>query len=136
MRAAITIGDYFVEQELALDSVTRQPPELLAARRVLAWIVENGALTFTTRDLHRAKRGTGALQDAASVKAALTLLAEHGFVRRVDAERSDPGRPSEHWEVNPLALRAHGQNGQNPEERPAGGDSVHIVHVADEGKAA
>ncbi len=118
--AAIRIGDYFIEQEIKLKTYTGQSQEVMAARLVLDWIMEEPRDTFTTRDVHATKRRTTGLHDAGSVRRALTLLAEYGYIHPAEPLTGTVGRPSETWLVNPAVYP------QNPQNLPMMG-SVDIV---------
>ncbi len=122
---AIVIGDYFVEQELRLHTYAGQSQEAEAAQLVLDWIIGEPRETFTTRDVHAAKRGTNGLHNAGGVKHALTLLAEYRYIRPAEPDARTVGRPSETWLVNPAA---YPQNPQNS----SGRDSVDIVDASGE----
>lgn len=135
MLAAITIGDYLIEQEVALDSVTSQTSETVGARAILDWIRTTGSLDFSTRDVHRAKAGRVALRTSEQTRAALKLLADHGYVTRVDEKSSK----SERWIVNP-AIFATGSGVLTPRQsRQEEGDDaapVEVVNVSRSGEAA
>ncbi len=122
---AIVIGDYFVEQELRLHTYAGQSQEAEAAQLVLDWIIGEPRETFTTRDVHAAKRGTNGLHNAGGVKHALTLLAEYRYIRPAEPDARTVGRPSETWLVNPAAYPQKTQN-------PPGRDSVDIVDASGE----
>jgi hypothetical protein len=124
-RAAVRIGDYFVEQESAANRAALKSPALRGAEQLLDWITTDGLAGFTTRDALVTKRGTTVLSDAAKVRAALGVLVEHGYIRKDEGRTGEKGRPSETWSVNPAT---HAQNAHNPV-------SVNIVHAA-EGAAA
>lgn len=53
---------------------------------------------FSTRDVYL--RGWSGLTELTAIRAALGLLAEHGFIRP-KASEPGPGRPSERWEIHP-----------------------------------
>jgi replicative DNA helicase len=70
------------------------------ARRVADWLAATGRERVTQRDVHR--KFQAAFEGAAGVKAALRVLEEHGFLRRLPpAPRPRGGWSSPAFEVNP-----------------------------------
>lgn len=135
MRAAIAIGDYLIEQEVALDGVTRQSPEAVGARAILDWIRASGVLDFSTRDVQRAKAGRVALRTSEQVRAALQLLADHGYVARIDEGASK----SELWVVNPAVFGSRSAAltpRQSRQDSTEGAPPVDTVNVSRSGEAA
>ena len=81
-------------------------PRLDEVRWLLDWITRGNRTQFTRRDAHKAAP-RGRFPKATDLEPALSLLQEHGYLRRVDSEPSrDPhgrGRPaSPRFLVNPL----------------------------------
>jgi replicative DNA helicase len=73
------------------------------ARWLLDWIDRTNQAQFSRRDAHQAARGR--FPKATALEPVLALLAEHGYLRRVDADPagSKGGRPaSPRFLVNPL----------------------------------
>jgi hypothetical protein len=135
MASAITIGNYFVEQEIALEAVTRVRHESVGAQAVLDWIRTEGVREVSTREVQRAKAGRTALRTAEQVRAALILLADHGYVARIDSESST----SERWAVNPAVLNSSSAALTPRQSRQAGAEgdnSVDIVNVSSPGEAS
>ncbi len=108
--AAILIGDYFIEQEIKLKTYAGQSRDVVTARRILDWIIEEPRDAFTTRDVFQAKRGTTGLDTAEGMRRVLSLLAEYGYIQPVESTTSRSGRPSETWLVNPAAYPQNPQN--------------------------
>ncbi len=108
--AAIRIGDYFIEQELRLNTYAGQSRDVVTARLILDWIIEEPRDAFTTRDAFQAKRGTTGLDTAAKMRRVLSLLADHYYIQPVESTTSGSGRPSETWLVNPAAYPQNPQN--------------------------
>jgi replicative DNA helicase len=69
-------------------------PRVDDARWLLDWIGRTNLTQFTRRDAHVAAP-RGRFPKATSLEPALSLLEEHGYLRRVDADPSGPkgGRP-------------------------------------------
>jgi replicative DNA helicase len=74
------------------------------ARWLLDWITRTNQTQFSRRDAHQAARGR--FPKATDLEPTLALLAEHGHLRRVDADPagSKGGRPaSPRFLVNPIS---------------------------------
>jgi replicative DNA helicase len=101
---AARLADYLVEHARAVFDLMGADPRVDDARWLLEWIARTGQVQFTRRDAHRAAPG-GRFAKATDLDPALSLLEEHGWLRRVDADSSRPkgGRPpSPRFLVNPL----------------------------------
>jgi len=107
---ALEIGDYLIGHALAsFDEIGTDAVDV-DARRVLRWVV--GRPAFTKRECHIAHRSR--FPRASELDAILGLLQERGYIRAV-AREAGRGRPSERFEVNPVAQNAH--NAAEPETR-------------------
>jgi replicative DNA helicase len=109
-------------------------PRLDDARWLLSWITRTNRTQFTRRDAHRAAP-RGRFPKVTDLEPALSLLQEHGYLRRVDPEPSrDPhgrGRPpSPRFLVNPLPRAAETTE---MTQTPAGAVSVDSVVSAARG---
>jgi hypothetical protein len=109
MESALTLARYLIPHAHAALAMMGEDPAVEDARHVLRWLSRLDGARFTTREALRSVRGT--LKSADRVRKALELLAEHDYVRPLDAEQRGPGRRSEAWERTPLGH--NGQNGQN-----------------------
>jgi replicative DNA helicase len=103
--AAIRLADYLVEHAQAVFDLMGADSRVDDARWLLDWIGRTNPVQFSRRDAHQAARGR--FRKATDLEPALSLLEEHGWLRRVDPEPSrDPhgrGRPaSPRFLVNPL----------------------------------
>jgi hypothetical protein len=100
---AIQLADYLTEHARAVFDLMGADPRVDDARWLLEWIARNGRTQFSRRDAHQAARGR--FRKATDLEPTLALLAEHGYLRRVDADPagSKGGRPaSPRFLVNPL----------------------------------
>jgi len=100
---AARLADYLVEHARAVFDLMGADPRM-DARWLLDWINRTGQVQFTRRDAHHAAP-RGHFPKATDLDPALSLLEEHGYLRRVDADPSGPkgGRPpSPRFLVNPL----------------------------------
>jgi hypothetical protein len=102
LESAVTIGDYFTEQEIALAVEMAEPEALKGARVLLDWIRSERVARVEVRLAQRAKAGTVALKGAEKVRAALEYLQEHGYVR--PEEKPPGGKSALRWVVNPAAF--------------------------------
>jgi replicative DNA helicase len=102
--AAARLAGYLVDHARAVFDLMGADPRVDDARWLLDWIARTGQVQFTRRDAHHAAP-RGRFHKATSLDPALSLLEEHGYLRRVDADPSGPkgGRPpSPRFLVNPL----------------------------------
>jgi hypothetical protein len=93
-----------VEHARAVFDLMGADPRTHDARWLLDWISRTNQAQFTRRDAHVAAP-RGRFPKATNLDPALSLLEEHGYLRRVDADPSGPkgGRPpSPRFLVNPL----------------------------------
>jgi replicative DNA helicase len=101
--AAIRLADYLIDHARAVFDLMGADPRVDDARWLLDWIARTSQAQFSRRDAHQAARGR--FRKATDLEPALTLLEEHGYLRRVDADPRGPkgGRPpSPRFLVNPL----------------------------------
>jgi replicative DNA helicase len=105
LAAAIRLADYLIEHARTVFDLMGGDPRTDDARWLLDWITRTNRTQFTRRDAHRAAP-RGRFPKATDLEPPLSLLEEHGYLRRVDPEPSrDPhgrGRPaSPRFLVNP-----------------------------------
>jgi replicative DNA helicase len=103
--AAIRLAGYLVQHARAVFDLMGADSRVDDGRWLLDWIGRTNQVQFSRRDAHQAARGR--FRKATDLEPALSLLEEHGWLRRVDPEPSgDPygrGRPaSPRFLVNPL----------------------------------
>jgi replicative DNA helicase len=100
---AVRLAGYLVEHARAVFDLVGADPRVDDARWLLDWINRTNLTQFSRRDAHQAARGR--FRKGADLEPALTLLEEHGWLRRVDADPpgAKGGRPaSPRFLVNPL----------------------------------
>jgi replicative DNA helicase len=117
---AARLADYLVDRARAVFDLMGADPRMDDARWLLDWINRTGQVQFTRRDAHHAAP-RGRFPKATDLDPALSLLKEHGYLRRVDANPSGPkgGRPpSPRFLVNPLHPPTDRHNLQNLTRRP------------------
>jgi replicative DNA helicase len=101
--SAARLADYLIDHARAVFDLMGADPRVDDARWLLDWIVRTGRAQFSRRDAHAAAP-CGRFRKATDLEPALTLLEEHGWLRRVDADPPGPkgGRPpSPRFLVNP-----------------------------------
>jgi replicative DNA helicase len=117
---AVRLAGYLVEHARAVFDLMGADPRVDDARWLLDWITRTGQAQFTRRDAHAAAP-RGRFPKATSLDPALSLLEEHGWLRRVDADPVGPkgGRPaSPRFLVNPCHAPQNPHNQQNLSRRP------------------
>jgi hypothetical protein len=130
LAAAIRLAGYLVEHARAVFDLMGADPRLDDARWLLDWISRTGRTQFSRRDAHAAAP-RGRFRKAADLEPALTLLEEHGWLRRVDADPPGPkgGRPpSPRFLVNPLPRATEPTQPTKP--HPPGGSVGSVGFVA------
>jgi replicative DNA helicase len=103
--SATRLAGYLIDHARAVFDLMGADPRTDDARWLLDWINRTNQVQFSRRDAHQAARGR--FPKATDLEPALSLLEEHGYLRRVDPEpRRDPhgrGRPaSPRFLINPL----------------------------------
>jgi len=104
LAGAIRLAGYLVDHALATFDLMGADPRIDDARWLLDWIARTGQQQFTRRDAHHAAP-RGRFRKATDLDPPLTLLEEHGYLRRADTDQasSKGGRPpSPRYLVNPL----------------------------------
>jgi hypothetical protein len=104
--SAVQLADYLIEHARAVFDLMGADRRIDDARWLLDWIGRTNQVQFSRRDAHMATP-RGRFRKAADLEPALTLLEEHGYLRRVDPEPSRDaqgrGRPaSPRFLVSPL----------------------------------
>jgi replicative DNA helicase len=102
--SAIRLAAYLIEHARAVFDLMGADPRVDDARWLLDWISRTDRTQLSRRDAHGAAP-RGRFRKAADLEPALSLLEEHGWLRRVDADPPGPkgGRPSSpRFLVNPL----------------------------------
>jgi hypothetical protein len=94
MADALAVGDYFTAHALAAFDQMGANLEYEDAQEVLAWLERTGLARFTKREAFTAL-SRSRFPKAADLDAPLTVLEDHGYIRRDDEplERTGPGRP-------------------------------------------
>src|ERR1035437_6721638 len=102
VRPAIELGTCLISHAKGVFGLMDRDPALNDAEKLVAWMVREGKTSFTVRDCFRAHQGRFQRVDA--MQPILTLLEQHGYIRRAK-QGSGGGRPaSDLCEVNPAAL--------------------------------
>jgi replicative DNA helicase len=127
---AVRLAGYLVDHARAVFDLMGADPRTDDARWLLDWINRAGRTQISRRDAHTAAP-RGRFRKAADLEPALTLLEEHGWLRRVDADPVGPkgGRPpSPRFLVNPLPRATEPTQPTKPQ--PPGGSVGSVGFVA------
>jgi hypothetical protein len=127
---AVRLAGYLVDHARAVFDLMGADPRVDDAYWLLDWINRTNQTQFTRRDAHVAAP-RGRFPKATSLDPALTLLEEHGYLRRVDADPVGPkgGRPpSPRFLVNPLPRATEPTQPTKPQ--PATGSVGSVGFVA------
>jgi hypothetical protein len=135
LTGAIWLADYLIEHARAVFDLMGADPRLDDARWLLEWFTRTNRTQFTRRDAHKAAP-RGRFPKATDLEPALSLLQEHGYLRRVDPEPSrDPhgrGRPaSPRFLVNPSPRATETTETTKTHAGPVSVDSVVSVARGD-----
>jgi hypothetical protein len=130
---AIRLADYTIEHARAVFDLMGADPRVDDARWLLDWINRTDQAQFSRRDAHAAAP-RGRFRKATDLEPALTLLEEHGWLRRVDADPPGPrgGRPaSPRFLVNPQPRATEPTQPTKPHPRGGSVGSVGFVARGD-----
>jgi len=128
VNAAVRMAEeHLIPHALAAFDLMAADAGIEDAKHVHWWLRHAKPTTFTKREAHKANEGR--FRRVAALEAALAILAERGYVRRVPSPHKEgPGRPSEVFEVNPAALADRiDKIDKRVAVRTASGDSVDSV---------
>lgn len=103
MAAAVRLGNVLSQHALIAFDAMGADAALENARAALAWINRKRLDTFSVRDCQYAHKAR--LPKKTNVIEALDILEERHFIRRRTPEPGKPGRPSEVYHVNPMAIK-------------------------------
>jgi hypothetical protein len=126
MEAALRLASYLIPHARVAFDQMGADVHRDDARAVLDWLRREDLRTFTRRQALRALQGR--FPNVATLKPALDLLADHGWIR--DMARSvGPGRPSITYEVTPY-LHDSTTEPTQPTETGSAGGSVSSVSMS------
>jgi replicative DNA helicase len=107
IRRALTLGDYFLAHAVSISERWGTDEKSIKAVKLMDWIVRNGLIQFTARDVLRGQRRV--FGDIESVRLAVELLMERGWVRPLFdgpwVAQTSRGKPSPAFAVHPEARR-------------------------------
>jgi Protein of unknown function (DUF3987) len=99
VKAAISIGDYFISHAIATFELVGADKSLEGAKSILNWIEKNRLIVFTFRDCHYENKSR--FKKAKDLEPCIEILVGNYFIREVESERK-AHRPSRVFEVNPF----------------------------------
>ncbi|WP_438006434.1 YfjI family protein [Sorangium sp. So ce321] len=123
LEKAIEIGSYYIEHAREAFALMGADRRIDDAAYVSGNIIRKGWTSFTKRELFEVVKGR--IKKAAHLDEVLSLLADHGQIRRQpDPPHPGPGRkPSTRYEVSPYLLAHNSHNPQNGAQPPSYGDA-------------
>ena len=96
--AAVAIADHYAAEALRLFGASRVNPELLLAQKLLAWLQSWPERAISLPDIYQ--RSLNAIRDKATAKRIVTILEDHGWLRRLQDGAIVTGRRRrEAWEI-------------------------------------
>ena len=102
MARALDFASPLISHAQAVFALMERDPNIENAQKLIAWIVRQGRASFTVRDCFRAHQARFKRVDA--MTPVLSLLEQHGYIRRQQRESSGGRHPSDICEVNPAVL--------------------------------
>jgi len=133
MNAALSWAPYLIAHQELVMWQGGEDPNLIIAKRIIAWIRRKQLSELSRNDAFNAVRGA-AVQSAKDVIEPMDLLVDHGALRPLPPKPRPPsaaGRlPSPLYEVHPDVLRNSGKaphnthNTQNPPDDPQADDAA------------
>jgi putative DNA primase/helicase len=100
---AIEFATCLISHAQAVFALMDRDPDIESAEKLTSWIVRQGQPFFSVRDCFRAHQTRFKRVDA--MLPALSLVDQHGYIRREPRESSGGRKPSDLCEVNPSVLR-------------------------------
>jgi hypothetical protein len=107
MEEAIELATRLISHAQQVFALMDRDPALDNAEKVVSWIARQGTPAFTVRDCFRAHQERFQRVDA--MLPTLTLLQQHGYIRRVPRGSAGGRPPSDLYEVNPALLNGVAQ---------------------------
>jgi hypothetical protein len=101
MDIALKLAAPMISNALAVFAMMEKPEQIAHAEKLLSWILKNGKIEFTLREMFCAHNSRFKVMVA--MTPAVTELQERGYIRPAQ-QSSKPGRPSEVFEVRPELL--------------------------------
>jgi hypothetical protein len=106
MARALDFASCLMSHAQAVFALMERDPSIENAQKLIAWIVRQGQASFTVRDCFRAHQLRFKRVDA--MTPVLSLLEQHGYIRRQQVESSGGRNPSDICDVNPATLNPKG----------------------------
>ena len=102
IKQALHLADYFLAHARAAFAQMGADPVVEGAKHILAWIERTGVTAeFSKREAFEGTKGR--FHKVSAMQPGLELLISHGHIKEQVAQQKGRGRPSERYEVNPLA---------------------------------
>jgi hypothetical protein len=102
MQMALDLAASLISHARCVFELMERDPNLESAKKLVAWIVSGGHSSFTVRECFRAHQERFKRMDA--MLPVLTLLEQHGYIRRLAQVSTGGRRPSDLCEVHPALV--------------------------------
>jgi len=99
---ALDFASCLISHAQAVFALMERDPNIESAQKLIAWILRQSKSSFTVRDCFRAHQQRFRRVDA--MTPVLSLLEQHGYIRRQQRESSGGRYPSDICDVNPAVL--------------------------------
>ena len=107
IQEALDLAACLISHAQCVFALMERDPAIDSAEKLLAWAIERGEPSFTVRDCFRAHQGRFKRVDA--MLPILSLMEQHGYIRRIPQSSAGGRKPSEICEVNPAVLKGDTQ---------------------------
>lgn len=99
LRRAITLGEFYLAEALRLAGSAQADPELTAAAKLYAWLIESGRAFVSTVEVY--KTGPAHVRSASRARELLKILLAHGHVSPLPGGLEYDGtRRAEAWRIH------------------------------------
>ena len=106
MACALDFASCLISHARAVFALMERDPNIENAQKLIGWIIRQDQASFTVRDCFRAHQARFKRVDA--MNPVLSLLEQHGYIRRQLRESSGGRNPSDICEVNRAVLKQKG----------------------------
>ena len=102
VQSALNLAAALISHAQCVFALMERDPNLENAKKLATWIVQRGQPSFSVRECFRAHQERFKRVDA--LLPVLSLLEQHGYIRRIQQSSGGGRRPSDLCEVNPGVL--------------------------------
>jgi hypothetical protein len=102
MNRSLDLAESLISHARSVFELMERDPNIESAKKLVTWMIEKGQPSFSVRNCFRAHQERFKRVDA--MLPVLSLLEQHGYIRRVARESTGGRTPSDLCEVNPGIL--------------------------------